>query len=147
MKLQKIEKTFLQILCTGTYYEQWVQEKDKFPTNNLIYLVCILLKIIMDLWTAKAKKNFTPVIPFNNQNTTNFGTRKTIWLSVVFLSIFLVSLLHLQTLDPIKLNLYPYKISILIVQGLFPTIFLWRYVILLISKSPPLVQRIKTKFS
>ena len=135
------------MLCTGTYYEQWVQEKDKFPTQNLVYLVCILLKIAMDLWTAKAKKNFTPVIPFNNQNTTNFGTRKTTWLSVLILSICLGSLFHLQTSDPIKLNLYPDKISLLIVQGLFPTIFLWSYVILLISKSPPLVQRIKNKFS
>lgn len=66
-----------QLICTGTYYEEWMTEEKSLPIPFFISLASVLCHLYFVTKTYWQSKKMTIVVPFNHQNSemTNFGTR------------------------------------------------------------------------
>lgn len=84
------------LVCTGTYYDEWLDEEKAVSIPTIISLACALCHCFFVTKTHWQSKNMTFVVPFNHQNSevTNFGTKFMstcmTFLIIIFMVIFLV---------------------------------------------------------
>ena len=70
----------LQLICTGTYYEEWDTEEKRVLIAFFVSFVTILGYIIFTcktIWHERKYANKITVVPFNQrkQESTNLGTK------------------------------------------------------------------------
>ena len=93
---------------------------------------CFALHLILSLpiWITKLKwfrikqKN---VLPVNQQKGINFGGLLTSWTHMIMLVYAMISLIILNTTDPVKLNYFPYNLIVYNFQIFGPSLY---YVVL-----------------
>lgn len=90
--------------------------------------------------------NVSFVVPLNDPNPSNLGSKRAVILSIFLNSIIVVSVMTSQKIDPLSLNQYPLKLLITFRPGLFPPLFAALYLSILISKNPLLKTRFKKIF-
>ena len=132
--LSSISVTFLyfQLICSGQYYENWPLETEPLHINNYIGAGCFALHLILSVpvWITKLKwfrikqKN---VLPVNQQESINFGGLLTSWTHMIMLVYAMISLIILNTTDPVKLNYFPYNLIVYNFQIFGPSLY---YVVL-----------------
>ena len=100
--------------------------------NNYIGAGCFTLHLILSLpiWITKLKwfrikqKN---VLPVNQQKSIDFGGLLTSWTNMIMLVYAMISLIILNTTDPVELNDFPYNLIVYNFQILGPSFY---YVVL-----------------
>ena len=93
---------------------------------------CFALHLILSLpiWITKLKwfrikqRN---VLPVNQQESINFGGLLTSWTNMIMLVYAMISIVSLNTTDPVKLNGFPYNLIVYNSQILVPSLY---YVVL-----------------
>jgi hypothetical protein len=107
-------------------------ERKPLHINNYICVVCFVLHLILSLpiWITKLKwfrikqRN---VLPVNQQESINFGGLLTSWTNMIMLVYAMISIVSLNTTDPVKLNGFPYNLIVYNSQILVPSLY---YVVL-----------------
>ena len=107
-------------------------EREPLHINNYICVVCFVLHLILSLpiWITKLKwfrikqRN---VLPVNQQESINFGGLLTSWTNMIMLVYAMISIVSLNTTDPVKLNGFPYNLIVYNSQILVPSLY---YVVL-----------------
>ena len=123
---------FLQLICSGQYYEDWPLERKPLHINNYISAGCFVLHLILSLpiWITKLKwfriKQKT-VLPVNQQGSINFGGLLTSWTNMIMLVYATISIIELNKTEPVKLNVFPYNLIVYNSQILVPSLY---YVVL-----------------
>ena len=73
-----------QLICTGTFYEEWIDEDKRFPLPIYLNMICIVLHFTMIFLIFKSgrKVNTAPVNQMFQKNVTsiNFGSIPISWL-------------------------------------------------------------------
>ena len=73
-----------QLICTGTFYEEWIEEDKRFPLPIYLNMICIVLHFTMIFLIFKSgrKVNTAPVNQMFQKNATaiNFGSIPISWL-------------------------------------------------------------------
>lgn len=138
-----------QLICTGTYYNEWTKEEEKLKLYSIVLLVAFLLYLGLSIavliakykWKIDDRKLYS-----NPQNTTNFGGI-VYSLLILFPALFGIALIKLiQTTPPPLLKKYPYKLAIPLLQGILPTFTNLVMSVLLFSRSKKLRQIVRAKF-
>ena len=65
-----------QMICTGTFYDEWLDEKPWLPLHIFLTIICISLHLILLLFIKISQKNFERGIEnkHSQHKEINFGT-------------------------------------------------------------------------
>ena len=135
--------------CTGTFYDQWIEEPSTMPPHILISVVCLVITSILIIVTKVVDKKWEQRVHTgpNKRSNTNFVSKNVLILGAI-VCIYNISVPSINSqIQSMQINQYPYKIVIPIRQFLVPNIFFATYTFLLISKSSLLKDKIKNSFT
>ena len=64
------------MLCTGTFYDEWIGEKPWFAWHNILTVICISLHFILRIFIKISEKNFKNRIEniYHQGKQINLGT-------------------------------------------------------------------------
>ena len=85
---------FLQLICTGTFYEEWFDEAKKFNLPNVISGICVVLGLYFTARVVysnhKAKKSGIIAPKPENVEETNFGAIPRTWMvtAMIWIAVF-----------------------------------------------------------
>ena len=90
------------MICKGTFYDEWLNEKPWLPLHNIVAVICISLHLILLFIIKVSEKNFQKQIEnkYHQQKGINFGTNL---LSLVIYGLLISGLVVLG-----KFNRYIY---------------------------------------
>ena len=94
LRFSGVKFSFLQLICTGTFYEEWINESPWLPLPNLLTVFCVILYVFMIMLIQVSKREFK-----HNQNEyqshvvkVNFGSFTISWIVFIFVVLGMIAL-------------------------------------------------------
>ena len=114
----------MQLLCSGTFYEDWISETGTGKSFRVIVTLCFLLTFILGIlvlitnykWRLKVERK-NPLQKTLNINIGNFFTS---WSSSLIITAAIILTDYLSKIDPRQLNVFPNTYLVVLVQGVLP---------------------------
>ena len=124
------------MICTGVFYDQWMDEAKPINSITFIPIGCFILHLILSIpiWVIQFKWKKEE----QDSNSFNFGSFKTSW---VVLSLMLISTISISVMNgthPALLNEYPYNLIVSLVQFALPLSFAFGLCLLYYPKNKKL---------
>lgn len=129
---------FLQLICTGKYYEEWRDEPKRaklydsiFPTCMVLHLLMVSIIKIKKIKSDKSVQPQTKIIDEDEESADQKGNRKIVNFGSLIIALIILCpmlgnayflTLVENRLDPMKLNEPPYNWYIYIIHFFNPTI-------------------------
>ena len=97
-----------ELICTGCFYEEWLDEHKPIPTDTWIIMGCFLLQFILSIpiWMVKRKMNKDEPV---QKGVTNLGSHLSSFIMLFLMFIAAALYIVMTTLHPRQLNEFPYN--------------------------------------
>ena len=102
-----------QLICTGQYYEGWLNDIKPIRSYHYITGSCFTLHLILSIPILIIKRRYKtkdePIeIMKSNRTAINFGGLKTCWICMFPIAIQIILLSKLDKMTPQNLGIFPY---------------------------------------
>ena len=120
--LMKLLTSFcsLQLICTGYYYPNWVNEQDSLQTGMLIVGISAIIHLILSGVIAVTKYRWNLQDKAYPKNGTDFGTLAITWLGMSLLVIGIANFALVNASDPEKFSQPGNKLALLNLYFVLP---------------------------
>lgn len=98
--------TLNELICTGCFYEQWIEEPKLPSTHVLIHVVCFLSHLILSIPITLAKIRMRQTEP--QMTGVTFGSYLTSWILLSCMLSAVITFSMINSIHPRLLNQFPF---------------------------------------
>ena len=84
------------LICTGTFYEEWLTETPRFPLPNIVSFICMFFGLIFSAIVLSSKRKSKKLVKqaskVSKVNITNFGSFPRSWLTSLMVLVAILAL-------------------------------------------------------